>query len=248
MSTFVLKIIALIFMVIDHIGYFFITDKNMLTVARYIGRIAFPIFLFLSTVGFMKTSNKNKYLLRLGVFSIIEFIGNYFLQQISGDILKIDDNIFPTIFLNILIFYIIENLSKKCKVYKLLFKIVCLAISVFLISKVDYSYISLMTFTGYYIYLKNPKKLKNTTNKILFIIYEPILMIVSIFLVYKTQFQIDIQRWMITSIPFILLFNGKLGIKKDTTFYKIQKYFFYIFYMVHVWIFYIIKFIQKGIF
>lgn len=88
LSHFVLKIIAVVLMTIDHITYFFINANSPVYLAlRIIGRAAFPIFVFLSVQGVRKSHNPFKYALRLLVlgyiidgFTVIfapqEYIGN----------------------------------------------------------------------------------------------------------------------------------------------------------------------------
>lgn len=67
-----LKIIALITMIIDHIGYF--GDIEPL---RLIGRLSFPIYSFLISRGIKKTRNIRNYLLRiLGLAIISQIIWN----------------------------------------------------------------------------------------------------------------------------------------------------------------------------
>lgn len=68
MSAFALKCIALLAMAIDHTGAVFFPDQAWL---RYIGRLAFPIFAFLLTEGFLHTSSKRNYFLRLGAFALL---------------------------------------------------------------------------------------------------------------------------------------------------------------------------------
>ena len=57
MSSFVLKIIALISMFIDHLGY---TLYQKFSNFNYIGRIAFPIFAFQISEGYKHTHSKKK--------------------------------------------------------------------------------------------------------------------------------------------------------------------------------------------
>ena len=87
LSSFALKWIAIVTMLIDHTtaviwerhivakGETLIsTDGLVDLVFRGIGRIAFPIFIFLLVQGFMHTRSKAKYALRLALFAIISDI------------------------------------------------------------------------------------------------------------------------------------------------------------------------------
>jgi len=70
----VLKIIAVIAMVIDHIAYYFynyLPDWAYDIMKYGIGRIAMPIFVYLLIQGFFNTKNFNKYLLRITNFGIV---------------------------------------------------------------------------------------------------------------------------------------------------------------------------------
>ena len=71
MSSFTLKILAIIFMTIDHIGFILFPKIDIL---RVIGRIAFPIFAFQVGISFENTKNKEKYILRMLIFTIISQI------------------------------------------------------------------------------------------------------------------------------------------------------------------------------
>lgn len=64
----ILKIIAMLTMLIDHIGYLYYPGVVWL---RIIGRIAFPIFAFLIARGYRFTSNKTRYGIRLFAFGIV---------------------------------------------------------------------------------------------------------------------------------------------------------------------------------
>ena len=68
MSVFALKLIAVVTMLIDHIGYIFFPRVLWL---RFIGRCAFPIYAFLLVQGYRHTHSVGKYLGRLALFSIL---------------------------------------------------------------------------------------------------------------------------------------------------------------------------------
>ncbi|MCR4672019.1 MAG: conjugal transfer protein TraX [Lachnospiraceae bacterium] len=61
-----LKTIALVTMIVDHIGYIVFPH---LIVLRIIGRIAFPIYAFLAAEGALHSRNIGKYLLRIFIFA-----------------------------------------------------------------------------------------------------------------------------------------------------------------------------------
>lgn len=66
-----LKLIALITMLIDHIGASLFPSAFVM---RFIGRISFPIFAFGLAEGYIYTKSKEKYFKRLLVFSFVSFI------------------------------------------------------------------------------------------------------------------------------------------------------------------------------
>ena len=64
----VLKIIAALFMVIDHAGYMFFPKVIWI---RKVGRISFPIFAFFIAEGFFYSKDRRRYLLRMLLFAVI---------------------------------------------------------------------------------------------------------------------------------------------------------------------------------
>ena len=64
----VLKLIAVVSMLIDHIGYVFFPSVRLL---RIIGRLAMPIYCFCVSEGLIHTSSRKNYLLRVIIFALI---------------------------------------------------------------------------------------------------------------------------------------------------------------------------------
>ena len=68
LSRDVLKIIAVLAMLIDHVGKLFFPEVLFLQI---LGRLAFPIFAFFIAEGFYYTKNKVQYLFTILVFAVI---------------------------------------------------------------------------------------------------------------------------------------------------------------------------------
>lgn len=78
LSSFWLKIIAIVTMTFDHVGLFlsyaYYSNTVILQIAsifRAIGRLAFPLFVFMIVEGVIHTKNIKKYFFRLGIFALI---------------------------------------------------------------------------------------------------------------------------------------------------------------------------------
>ena len=97
-----LKILACIFMLIDHVGYMFFPQY---IIFRIIGRLAFPIFAYGVAMGFQKTSNLRKYMKRLLVFSLIAQLPYSWFSP--GNL-----NIIPTLLLGLWVIWLHENAGR----------------------------------------------------------------------------------------------------------------------------------------
>ncbi len=73
----ILKIIAMVTMLIDHLGVLIFPELRIL---RTIGRIAFPIFAYQLALGYKNTSNRRSYRNKLLVFGLIAQVPYMFLN------------------------------------------------------------------------------------------------------------------------------------------------------------------------
>ena len=79
-NGFVLKILAFFFMTLDHLGFAFALSKNPMLAPlvepfRDLGRIAFPLFMFMVSEGMAKSKRKGRYLLRVLAMYLLITIG-----------------------------------------------------------------------------------------------------------------------------------------------------------------------------
>ena len=115
LNAFQLKCIAVVTMVIDHVGYILYPG---VPIFRMIGRISFPIFCFFIAEGVVHTRNIYRYMMRLGIFAIISEIPHDL--AFDGKILEFgQQNIFFTLFLGVCMLYVLRNVYgfwSKCLV------------------------------------------------------------------------------------------------------------------------------------
>ena len=117
-SNFILKIIALIFMTIDHVGVFLPYSPLQFTF-RVLGKIALPIFIYTTLEGCKKTKDIKKYMLRLGVMSIFMYIAIVIAQLVlyfNNGYLLVFQNIFFTLLNLVFIYYLFfvnKNKNKR---------------------------------------------------------------------------------------------------------------------------------------
>ncbi|MGI6094117.1 MAG: TraX family protein [Lachnospiraceae bacterium] len=216
-----LKILAAVFMLIDHIGaviiehgYLRAYNQRMpgaLTydqivflleiddVLRFIGRIAFPIFCFLLVEGFIHTKNRKKYAARLLIFALLAEIP--FDLAFRHSFLEFTyQNVMFTLLIGLLMLMALEKAADKPILYPV---IIALAMCAAYGMHTDYDYKGILFIAVLYL-----------------LRYEPLLQTVAgcISLLWE---------WpaCFAFLP-IRLYNGQQGLR--------IKYFFYWFYPVHI--------------
>ena len=236
MSSFILKIIAIISMTCDHFSY---VIYKKFTNLNYIGRLAFPIFAFQISEGYEHTKNLKKYFLRLFMFAIISQIP--FMLFKSRVTTGFSLNVFFTLLLGLLaitiydIFYKLESDNKAMHFFNNIFSIVCV-ICIACISealKCDYGYYGVAIIFLFHIF-RQKKLLMN----IGFIICTIIFYLKNILYSPYYSTYLYIIAFTCFSLFFINLYNNKKG--------KDLKYIFYLFYPIHLLLLYALSFIYSA--
>lgn len=220
-----LKLIAIITMLIDHIGAAVIArvllsgnwSPEMYEVyssMRVIGRVAFPIFCFLLIEGFEHTRDRKKYALRLLAFAVISEIP--FNLAFKSEVLEFGyQNVFFTLFIGLVTIMAIHVVEEKQEWHPCLRIAVAIVIGfagmmVAYLLRTDYDAKGVMCILALYLFRKM-RGLQILAGCIAFGSFE--------------------LPALVAFIP-IAFYNGKRG-------WNI-KYFFYLFYPLHLVLLYLI--------
>lgn len=115
MNTFTLKLLAVLFMFLDHIYlYFFAPSTAAPILLTCIGRLAFPLFLFCMVWGYHYTRNRKRYLLRLYLLSVFMTVFIYAIDYYmpTDGMGYGNHNIFLTLFIVGVLISTIETFQK----------------------------------------------------------------------------------------------------------------------------------------
>ena len=110
-STAALHIIAMTFMLMDHLWATLLPAQEWLTC---VGRIAFPIFAFMSVEGYFHTHNFKKYLTRLFIFALLSEIP-FDLMYGGTWFYPVHQNVIWTFILGLFGIHIMETVREKKK-------------------------------------------------------------------------------------------------------------------------------------
>lgn len=205
-----IKLIAMITMLIDHIGVILFPHQ---IVFRILGRIAFPLFAFQLGIGYRHTKNFKKYILRMLIFGIIIqlfYLCATYIFNVSGDPGYF--NIFFTLTLGLLAIHFYEN--EKYLLLSLIF-ILPLALSLLGLG-FDYGIYGIMIILILYIE-KNPVRL-------------------AIFMaIFSLAFSFSAQNIQVYCLMSLLFIVYPLSLKV-----RIPQYVFYLFYPAHLGLLYLI--------
>ena len=213
MSRFQLKILAIVTMLVDHIGA--VLFPNVI-VLRIIGRLAFPVFAYLISEGLLHTSSIKIYLWRLFVFALISevpfdlaFHGTLYYPK--------SQNVFFTLFLGLAAIAFLHTYLSRNSVMAIAFAAAAALCAEILHS--DYGWFGVAVVILFYCF-------KNYSTKGV--------LTFALLVSGYSLFYGSLEFYAIASSVPILLYNGKKGNLN-------WKYFFYAFYPVHLLLLYFVS-------
>ena len=219
-----IKYLAVISMLCDHIAYAFLPSSSTIyMVMRLFGRIAAPSMCFVLAQGFMHTSNRKKYFIRLFIFALISQLPfSYFgFGSYTGPM----GNVIFTLACAFAIMAVIENINKIGRVPA----IVAIVLLLFLSMLSDWLVFAPMFTLS--IYLNRNSKDRQALG---YLIVSLISFAAGTYFAIKNGQIWQYQFWQLGTvlvIPIIYAYNGKPGSKA-----AFNKWFFYIFYPAHLMI------------
>lgn len=248
MTSFWLRIIAAVTMLIDHIAYVLIPYSSAYYMPmRIIGRLSFPIFCFLIAEGFMHTRSLKKYLLRLGILAIVSEIP--FNLAFYRDVLDSRSrNVFFTLTLGLLALtaagrlglFILEKLNLKaslCKSHAMqmlaaspVIALLCWAADYI---HCDYGAYGVLLICAFYLFSSNRIAAVCALAAVTLWKYGLEIDTIPLFEIHIAK---QVQQYAIVSALPLLIYNKKPGTARF-------KEAFYVFYPVHLiclWIIYLI--------
>lgn len=221
-----LKILSIIAMTLDHVGVFLLSNTNPLYyIFRFIGRLTCPIMCYFIASGYLYTKNKTKYGLRLLLFMLISQVP--FSLVNTGEVLSMNLNVIYTLLLAYLSILVID----KSKDISINLVIVFLLFTLSLIG--DWGGFAVL-YTIIFFIFRDKKILKYTFISLINIA------LISFSIYYQVANHLAwylelYQLGLFLVIPVLELFENK---KEEES--KLSKWFFYIYYPLHLLIIYFI--------
>lgn len=218
-----LKVIAVITMLIDHIGHILLPQMFLL---RKIGRLSLPIFAFMIAEGCIYTKNKLRYFLGIFLLAVLCQVG-YFIAGYGLDL-----SILVTFSYSILIIYALQNFRKQLnggRWYEMIFAFGLFVFTVgmtYIINRyyrADYGFWGCMLPLFAYLPVFIKEDASVSTKVVSFAVG-----------VFVLAWRMNmVQYYSLLSLPLLMMYSGKRGK------YNI-KYIFYVFYPLHLVILHVI--------
>ena len=220
-----LKLIAIIIMVYDHfIVIFFPQETILYFILRVPGRIAAPVICYLIAEGYHYTSDRKKYIIRLLIFSVISHFPYILCFEFS---FFQATSVIWALVMGLAALTAVKS-DKIHIVLKILILIACCAASY----TANWNFVAVLWIVAFGLFRSSLKRqiIAFCVIGIVFHLLPAYLRFMLLRTVYLHWYHLGI----FLAVPLFALYNGKLGKKS-----KIISWSFYLFYPVHLIIFYL---------
>ncbi|MBE6899062.1 MAG: conjugal transfer protein TraX [Ruminococcaceae bacterium] len=233
LTSFHLHILAMALMLCDHMWATVVPGNDWLTV---IGRIAFPIFAFMTVEGFFHTKNLKKYVKRLFVFALISEIP-FNLVAGGSFFYPLHQNVLWTFLIGVGLMKINENAKDKKLSVRILTAAITAAMGFLLgiLSFCDYHYAGI--FTVLVFYFLRERKWYNFVLQAFFLWYINIEILSGFYYeweIFGTKIEVVRQGVALLALVPIWLYKGKQGYYSKSV--KALYYWFYPAHLLVLWL------------
>lgn len=235
-----IKVIAIIAMTIDHIAYIFVPyGTSLYYIMRLIGKTTAPIMCYFLSEGFRYTRSKKRYILRLSLFAALSQPAYYLLVFGTAPssivhFLRNMDFLF-SLLLAFICLLILTN-SKLNMAIKTILTVITISLAQF----VDWGYIIPIWTIIFFYFNKERKKMS-----LLFIAATIIILPLTFLKLYDSFAYFTLNYGALLALLPLHLYNDKRDKCISLLKKKINRWFFYIYYPLHMIVILIISQIQK---
>lgn len=220
-----LHIMAMIFMLIDHVGYIMMNNNIIM---RLIGRLAFPLFCFLLVQGFIHTHDCKKYLVRLLLLALVsEWPYDHVLM--SGFSPWEHQNVLWTLALGLVMLMVLKTVREKNygpgPTTLLSALVVVAAMSIARLIHCDYELLGILMIFFFYVIRPYTKKRFLVTAPLLFLLNDGLVLFAR---PLPSPYYL-LQSFATVALFPIALYNDRPGWRS-----RAYRVFHYLFYPVHL--------------
>lgn len=223
-----IKVIAIIAMTIDHIGYMLIpAGTTTYYILRHIGKLTAPLMCFFLAEGFRHTHDKRKYLLRMLMFAIISQPAYFLLVygRLPHSIFEFLSQMNVIVNLSITLICLLLITNEK---HDLVLRLILAAVVFSLAEFCDWSYmIPIWTFI-FFFFNKDKRRMALAFSA------ASLFMIPILFSNYTGITKLTYALGTILALVPINLYNGERDRSITSLKRKINRWFFYVYYPLHM--------------
>lgn len=222
MSSFTIKILAVLFMLIDHIGLIYFPEHFIL---RMIGRLSAPLFFWLIASGAHHTKDLRNYIVRIALFAVLSQVP-YYLVMKEYNLQIAPLNILFTLGTGLCAIAILKRNALLGYAAGIVFATVATLL------QMDYGAYGILTIVSFYLFYRN--KLHTALGFVAVVLF---FLLFDVFeqLVIAQQDTISLQynnALGLLALVFIVTANGKPGPRMKYLFYAVYPLQYVVFYLI----------------